>query len=78
MKNKSVKLGYKIWVAAAPFGYAIQFFPYMGKDDFFDPDLGLGGFTVDKLMDNFPKLARSNYRIVTNNFFTSLQLLRSL
>ena len=39
MKNKPVKLGYKLWVAATLLGFAIQFYPYIGKDDFFDPDL---------------------------------------
>ena len=78
MKSKSVKLGYKLWVAATLLGYTIHFFPYMGKDDFFDLDLGLERSVVEKLMDSFPKLAGSNYHIVTNNFFTSLQLLRSL
>ena len=37
MKNKPVKLGYKLWVAATLLGFAIQFYPYIGKDDFFDP-----------------------------------------
>ena len=78
MKNKPVKFGYKLWVAATPLGYAIQFYPYMGKDDFFDPDLGLGGSVVDKLTDSLPKHAGSNYHIITDNFFTSPQLLRSL
>ena len=50
----------------------------MGKDDFFDPDLGLGGSVVDKLTDSLPKHAGSNYHIITDNFFTSPQLLRSL
>ena len=39
MKNKPVKLGYKLWVAATLLGFAIQFYRYIGKDDFFDPDL---------------------------------------
>ena len=51
MKNKPVKFGYKLWVAATPLRYAIQFNPDMSKDDFFDPDLGLGGSVVDKLTD---------------------------
>ena len=50
----------------------------MGKDDFFDTDLGLGGSVVDKLMDSLPKHVGSNYHIITDNFFTSPQLLRSL
>ena len=41
MKNKSVKFRYKLWVAATPLEYAIQFYPYMGKDHYFDPDWGL-------------------------------------
>ena len=49
IKNKPVKFGYKLWVAATPLRYANQFYPYMGKDDFFDPDLGLGGSVVGKL-----------------------------
>ena len=78
MKNKPVKFGYNFWVAATPFVYVIQFYPYMSKDDFVDPDLGLGGSAVDKLTDSLPKHAESNYNIITENFFTSLQLLRSL
>ena len=60
-----------------PLGYTIQFYPYMGKDDFCDPDLGLGVSVVDRLTDSLPKHAGSNYHIITDNFFTSPQLLRS-
>ena len=49
----------------------------MGKDDFFDLDLGLGGSVVDKLTDSLRKHAGSNYHIITDNFFTSSQLLHS-
>ena len=78
MKNKPVKFGYKLWVAATPLGYAIQFYHYMGKDDYFDPDLELGRSVVDKLTGSLPKHARSNYHIITDNFFTSPQLLHFL
>ena len=77
MKNKVVKFGYKLWVAAALLGYATEFYPYMGKD-FFDSDLRLRGSVVDKLTNSLPKHAGSNYHIITDNFFTSPQLLRSL
>ena len=40
-----------------PLGYTIQFYPYMGKDDFCDPDLGLGVSVVDRLTDSLPKHA---------------------
>ena len=33
IQNKLVKFGYKLWVAATPLGYGIQFYPYAGKDD---------------------------------------------
>ena len=60
-----------LWVHATPFGYVIQFYPYVGKADFFDTDLGLGGSAVDKLTDSLPKHAGSNYHIKIDNFFTN-------
>ena len=63
MRNKPVKFGYKSWVAATPLGYTIQFYPYPGKDENYDSNLGLGG---------------SNYHIIMDNFFTSPNLLRIL
>ena len=50
----------------------------MGKEDFFDQNLGLGGPVVVKLMDSLPKYAGSNYHIITDNFFTTAQLLSFL
>ena len=78
IKNKPVKFGYKLWVVAIPLGYAIQFHPYFGKDNVFDPDLGLGGSAVDKLTDSLPKHAGLKCHIITDNLFTSPQLVRSL
>ena len=60
-EEQACKFGYKLWVAATPLGYAIQFYPYMGKDNFFDPDLGPREFVVDKLTNSLPKHAGSNY-----------------
>ena len=76
--EKFGKFEYKLSVAATPLGYDIQFYPYMGKDDFCDPYLGLGGSGVDKLRYTSSKHAGSNYHIITDNFLTSSQLLRSL
>ena len=45
MRNKQIKFGYKFWVAATPLGYAIQFYPYLGKDDNYDPNLGLSSYS---------------------------------
>ena len=33
IQNKPAKFGYKLWVTATPLGYAIQFYPYAGKDE---------------------------------------------
>ena len=50
IQNKPVKFGYKLLVAATPLGYAIQFYPYTGKDDNYSKDIGLGGSVVMTLM----------------------------
>ena len=61
-EKQTCKFGYKLWVAATPLGYAIQFYLYQRKDNFFDPDLRLGGSAVDKFMVSLPKHAGSNYQ----------------
>ena len=53
--KEPVKFGYKLWVAETPFGYTIQFYPCMDKDNFFDPDLELEGSAVDKLTNSLSK-----------------------
>ena len=78
MRNKPVKFGYKFWVAATPLGYAIQFYPYAGKDENYDSNLGLGGSVVATLAEKLPSQVGSNYHIIMDNFFTSPNLLRIL
>ena len=78
MQSKPVKFGYKLWVAATPLGYAIQFYPYAGKDANYDKDLGLGGSVVMSLVSKFPSIPTSSYHVVMDNFFTSPSLLRLL
>ena len=46
MRNKPVQFSYKFWVVATPLGYAIQFYPYTGKREDYDSNLGLGGSVV--------------------------------
>ena len=74
MKNKPVKVGYKLWVTASPFGNAIKFYPYTGNDDFLDRDLRFGEYVVEKLTNRLQKYAGSNYHIIadTDNFFQVL------
>ena len=78
MRNKPVKFGYKFWVAATPLGYTIQFYPYAGKDENYDSNLGLGGSVVATLAEKLPSQVGSNYHIIMDNFFTSPNLLRIL
>ena len=78
IQNKPVKFGYKLWVAATPLGHAIQCYPYAGKYDIYNKDIGLGDSVVMTLMSKLPTVPNSNYHAVTNNFFTSPSLLRLL
>ena len=78
MRNKPVKFGYKFWVAATPLGYAIQFYPYAGKDENYDSNLGLGGSVVATLAEKLPSQVDSNYQIIMDIFFTSPNLLHTL
>ena len=78
MRNKPVKFSYKFWVAATPLGYAIQFYPYAGKDENYDSNLGLGGSVVATLAEKLLSQVGSNYHIIKNNLFTSPNLLRIL
>ena len=78
MRNKPVKFGYKFRVAATPLGYVIQFYPYAGKDENYDSNLGLGGSVAATLVEKVPSKVGSNYHIIMDNFFTSPNLLRIL
>ena len=76
IQNKPVQFGYKLRVAATPLGYAIQFYPYAGKDGNYNKDIGLGGSVVMTLMSKLPTVPNSNYHAVMDNFFTSPSLFR--
>ena len=71
IQNKPVKFGYNLWVAATPLGYGIQFYPYTGKDDNYNKDIGLGGSVVMTLMSKLPRALDSHCHAVMDNFFTS-------
>ena len=77
IQNKPVKFGYKLWVAATPLGYAIQFYHYAGKDDNYNKDIGLSG-SVNMTMSKLPTVPNSSYHVVMDNFFTSPSHLRLL
>ena len=78
MRNKLVKFGYKYWVAVTLIGYAILFYPYAGKDENYDSNLGLGGSVIATLAEKLPSQVGSNYHIIKDNIFTSPNLLHIL
>ena len=78
IQNKPVKFGYKMWVAATPLGYGMQFYPSAGKDDNYNKGIGLSGSVVMTLMSKLPTVPDSHYHAVMDNFFTSPSLLRVL
>ena len=78
IQNKPVKFGCKLWVTTTPLGYAIQFYPYAGKDDNYNKDIGLGGSVVMTLISKLPTVSDSHHHGVMGNFFTSPSLLRVL
>ena len=53
-------------------------YPYAGKDDNYNKDIGLDGSVVLTLMPKLPTVPNSNYHVVMDNFFTSPSLLRLL
>ena len=69
IQNKPVKFGYKLWVAATPLGYSIQFYPYAGKDDNYNKDIGLGGSVAMTLMSKLKTVPSSNYHVVKSKPF---------
>ena len=78
MRNRPAKFGHKFWVTATPLGYVTKLYPYMGKDENYDPTIELGESVVSKLNVSLPNQDVSNHHIVMDNFFTSLPLLRLL
>ena len=77
MRNKPVKFCYKFWVAATPLGYTIQFYPYAGKGENYDSNLGLGGSVIATLAEKLTSQVGSNYHIIMDNVFTSPKRLKA-
>ena len=46
IQRKPVKSGYKLCVEATPLGYAIQIYPYAGKDANYNKELGFGALCL--------------------------------
>ena len=81
IKNKPIRLGYKLWVLAESTGYVIHFDPYQGakggRSTKASPtSWGLGERTVLSLLDVLPQ--NMSYDVFFDNFFTSFRLLKHL
>ena len=51
MKGKPVRFGFKVWCLCSSQGYLFNSIPYVGKDEAFDKEMGLGAGVVLQLLD---------------------------
>lgn len=70
INRQPIKYGYKMWVIATPWGYAIQLYLHQGAGTS-DKVLVLGGSVVSNLISCLPREDRPMYHIAYENFFTS-------
>ena len=76
MANKPDKFGIKFWIAVDNnTKYFLNGFPYLGKDDHRPSNVSLSEHVVLKLVEPFTGKGRN---ITTDNFFTSLNLAKTL
>ena len=76
MPNKSDKFGIKFWMAAdVDTKYILHSIPYLGKDDSRPAGVKLGEHVVLQLIEPYRKTGRN---VTTDNFFTSVNLAKTL
>lgn len=73
IKGKPIRFGYKLWDLCSSNGYLYKFIPYVGAEDNFDKEIGLGAQTVLRLTEciEFP----SRHQLFFDNFFTGYPLM---
>ena len=80
INNKPIHVGYKVWLLAEAYGYAIQVQPYQGakncKRIATSTSWGLGEHVISNLIACLPQLV--NYHIFMDNFFAYINLLTYL
>ena len=76
MKGKPVRFGFKAWCLCSSDGFLFNAIPYAGREDYVDPDLGLGASVVLQLLGvvDEPHV----HSVYFDNFFTSHKLLQKL
>ena len=76
MPNKPDKFGIKFWMAAdVDTKYMLHSIPYLGKDDSRPAGVKLGEHVVLQLIEPYRKTGRN---VTTDNFFTSVNLAKTL
>ena len=73
MKGKPVRFGFKVWCLCSSQGYLFNSIPYVGKDEAFDKEMGLGAGVVLQLLDVVEN--PQEHEIYFDNFFTSHKLM---
>ncbi|KAF2888750.1 hypothetical protein ILUMI_17423 [Ignelater luminosus] len=82
--GKSIRFGYKVWCLNTHYGYLVNFEIYQGKstpvtNPECDQVFGKATAPVISFLDELPDATKSYpYHIVTDNLFTSLNLLKHL
>ena len=76
MSSKPDKFGIKFWfLCCAESSYILAGFPYLGKDEERDANMGLGEHVVLKLMEPYFDMGLN---VTTDNLFSSLELCKKL
>ncbi|GFY43372.1 putative piggybac transposable element-derived, partial [Trichonephila inaurata madagascariensis] len=76
IRGKPICFGYKLWALCGTERYCYNFSLYCGKESDARNDTPLGTQVVMKLTENF--VNPSSYILYFDNFFTSIDLLKSL
>ena len=76
MKVKPVRFGFKAWCLCSSDGFLFNAIPHAGREDYVDPDLGLGATVVLQLLGVVDEPHVQS--VYFDNFFTSHRLLQKL
>ncbi|XP_047106302.1 piggyBac transposable element-derived protein 3-like [Schistocerca piceifrons] len=75
LRGKPIKFGYKIGCLTSSNGFPYNFSPYCGKTDNKQP---LGARVINELTSRIPESEYPNYKLLFDNFFTSVDTLITL
>ncbi|XP_049942888.1 piggyBac transposable element-derived protein 2-like [Schistocerca serialis cubense] len=76
LREKPIKVGYKIWCLTSSNGFLYNFSPYCGKTD--NKQETLGARVINELTSMIPESEYPNCKLFFDNFFTSVDTLITL